>query len=54
MIIIVNKGWNNMSLYHGLKNGIKGAIRPDAGRAACDFGNGFRLPICPTKTPSRN
>lgn len=32
-----------MILYHGSKNGIKGAISPNAGRAACDFGNGFYM-----------
>ncbi len=32
-----------MILYHGSKNGIKGAIRPDAGRTACDFGKGFYM-----------
>ncbi len=32
-----------MILYHGSKNGIQGAIKPDAGRTACDFGNGFYM-----------
>lgn len=32
-----------MILYHGSKNGIKGSIKPDAGRAACDFGRGFYM-----------
>lgn len=32
-----------MILYHGSKNGLKGAVKPDAGRAACDFGNGFYM-----------
>ena len=32
-----------MILYHGSKSGIKGSIKPDAGRTACDFGNGFYM-----------
>lgn len=32
-----------MILYHGSKNGIKGTIKPDIGRAACDFGKGFYM-----------
>ncbi|MEZ3436256.1 MAG: DUF3990 domain-containing protein [Lachnospiraceae bacterium] len=32
-----------MRLYHGSKSGIKGEIRPDAGRGMCDFGAGFYM-----------
>ena len=32
-----------MKLYHGSKSGIKGKIRPDAGRSMCDFGAGFYI-----------
>jgi len=32
-----------LTLYHGSRSGLVGAIRPDGSRMACDFGQGFYM-----------
>jgi len=36
-----------VTLYHGSRTGLAGAIRPDRSRSACDFGQGFYMGVEP-------
>jgi len=38
-----------LTLYHGSRTGIAGAIRPDRSRSACDFGQGFYMGDSPAQ-----
>jgi len=38
-----------LTLYHGSRSGLVGAIRPDKSRTACDFGQGFCMGDSPAQ-----
>jgi len=38
-----------LTLYHGSRSGLVGAIRPDSSRAVCDFGQGFYMGDSPAQ-----